>query len=229
MWNRIDRNFIRSGAIQDAINLGLTFPCSSPSGICFSIDQGGQNEFNSFGMQALEHDASFFRAESVGPDDIGLTPSSDLVNRFFTDQSGFATLDIQTVMDYQRERIEESCAIRVSQGSPRVWTPGHRINAAKRAALLFIMAQAGQGKPEREKAFLRSIVEDERYPDDYHPDPTISFNFGAGCSSDALRETFRFNVDWALCNSPSCGGAVDFDCSAIGPVPPIVPLDPNGC
>lgn len=235
---RVSRNTLRNGPIEGAIGLGLTEPCGSDT--CLSIDQLGQNRYNreTEPPEAQEHDSSHFREDSTG-DDIDLTASPELVDRFFEMQSGTGSLNIQDVMAYQRERIVEGCVFRSGDDTPREWTPGHRGGAAIQGALLFVLAQAGQGNPQKEQSNLRSIVEDERLPASYMPNPDFLFTFAnpdvnAGsfqCHSDALRDAFRQNVDRTLCQESACEVAAgDIDCTAVLEVPsvPIVPLDPFG-
>ena len=236
---RVRNETLIGGPIQSAINFGLTQPCMGTSGTCLSIDQLGQNEFNSKGAPAQEHDSSHFREDSVG-DDLGLASSPRLVDAFFDMQTNIdGSLNIQEVMAYQRGRIEEGCNFRnTTDLGPRTWTGPHRGGAAIQGALLFVLAQAEQGKPLREQSSLRSIVADETLPAGYCPDEDILFTFqnnvvegDFGCHSDGLRDAFRQNVDKTLCTVEACAdAAADIDCEAVleGPSVMIVPLDPRG-
>lgn len=224
---RVRAETLINAPIASAIGLGLTETCDDdPSKNCLSIDQLGQNEFNSRGSPAQEHDASHFREDSVGPNDIDLTPSSRLVEAFFDAQSDRQTLDIEEVMAYQRMRIQEACDDRGM--TPRTWTMGHRGGAAIQGALLFVLGQANQqGDSNKEISNLRSIVELEVLPASYNPNEDVLFTFQDGCPSDMLRDAFRVNVDRALCDL--CPAAVDFDCTMVPSDPVIVPLDPEDC
>ena len=244
---RVSRDTLRNGSVGSAARLGLLVncteeeeedlafecPCDDEENLCLSIDQLGQNLFNSlqndFGNEAQEHDASHFREDSVGPDDVGLERSPVLVDAFFDAQSAPGTLDIEEVMAYQRDRIQEGCQAR---NPAREWTTDHRGGAATQGVMLFVIAQAGQGRPQKEQSNLRTIVDKQRLPADYNPNPDVLIKFTNGvCSSDALRDAFRANVDYALCNLEGCEeAAANIDCGAVAaPSTPVAPLDPFDC
>ncbi|KAL9186943.1 hypothetical protein ACHAXT_010663 [Thalassiosira profunda] len=244
---RVSRDTLRNGSVGSAARLGLlvncteeeeedpTFqcPCDDVENLCLSIDQLGQNRYNRgnnlFEDEAQEHDASHFREDSVGPDDVGLERSPVLVDAFFDAQSAPGTLDIEEVMAYQRDRIQEGCKAR---NPARVWTPGHRGGAATQGVMLFVIAQAGQGRPQKEQSNLRTIVDKQRLPADYNPNPDVLIKFTNGvCSSDALRDAFRANVDYALCNFEECEeAAANITCGeVVEPCSYVAPLDPFDC
>mmetsp|Transcript_11026 Transcript_11026/g.19544 ORF Transcript_11026/g.19544 Transcript_11026/m.19544 type:complete len:414 (-) Transcript_11026:44-1285(-) len=209
---RVRGETLIDGPIESAISLGLTVNDNGDDFL--TIDQLFQNrDSRPDGSEAQEHDSSFFREDSDTGDD--RLPSSNLIDDFF-DFNGRAIMIPDEVMDYQRGRIQDSCA-RHETDSPtttRRYTGGHRGGMAIQGALLFALGQSqGPNFNHITKSNLRSIVESETLPGNYDPTDQQLFPFDDNSQSDALRDAFRANVDKAICDF--CPADLEFSCDVV--------------
>ena len=154
--------------------------------------------------RAQEHDSSFVRedfGQESGVDD--KLPSSRLIRSLF-DSSPRDILQPYEIMEYQRQRIQDSCERRENSGFQREYTDEHRGGMAIQGSLLFVLAQIPIGEfdfLQLNKDNLRSILEDERLPANFNPDANqlFTFNASAFAISDFFRRAFRQNVETAIC------------------------------
>ena len=103
---RVSGETLIGGPIASAISLGLTVNDNGDDFL--TIDKLFQNRDSTpNGFEAQEHDSSFFREDSDLGDD--RPPSLRLIDDFFN-LNGRAIIIPDEVMDYQRGRIQESCA-----------------------------------------------------------------------------------------------------------------------
>jgi len=203
------------GPINAAIELGLTDTADGQ--ICtVELNEEGEtcfldldNLFEAIGGLpdgAQEHDSSFVRedfGQESGVDD--KLPSPSLITSLF-ESSPRDILQPYEIMEYQRQRIQNSCERRENRtdGFQRNYTAEHRGGMAIQGSLLFVLAQIPRGEFDflyLNKENLRSILEDERLPANFNPaaNQLFTFNSTAFAISDFFRRAFRQNVETAIC------------------------------
>merc|ERR1719203_939844 len=146
-----------------------------------------------------EHDSSFARMDiNSGVDD--REPSSELIS-LLLDSSTRDILQPFEIMQYQRNRVEGSCASQ-EVGNERLYTPTMRGGMAIQGALLFSLAQLREESAYLylNKANLRSILQLQRFPANFDPDSNFFVDFSNGTPEDDFRDLFRENVEFSINN-----------------------------